>query len=802
MRKWKWFWMVAGILLLAACMDEGAETAVTAVPPTPTPIISPTSESSTPDRDQDFVVIATDAPNEPYTSFNQFGEVTGLIADMMARIAEVADLDYEFVVTPFEGALNSIGRDFDAVLSTLTLPDMPADSVAYSEPYFEIGQVLVVLADEQTLQSAADLQPGMAVGVRQYSFGAEAAAQVLQLAPEDVKAFETYRAAVEALVQMQVVGVIMDHYSAAEFVTAYPEQLKLAGGQGELGWISRNALRIAVAADDEALLTRLNEAITQVLTTTPAAETVARQWLVPAVSGIEVGESRVGTPADELVIGVVGSLQDMDPAGVPDLISWEVKQNTMSGLYRFTADNDLQPLLAADFPSVSEDGLVYTIALRQGVRFPDGSELTADDVKWSIDRASVAGSGSYLINDFLKDEDEDNFADADAVQVVDTYTVQILLQEPAGYFVNVLATPPYFPISSDCYSDVFDPLSTCGGIGPYVIAGWEIGERMRLQANREWPGEPPEFATIQLRFYSTADEMQRALTEFQSIDLAWTGLPYDAYAALAGQDVSGNGEVDFLGWQGPATFKSYLIFEQSAPPWDSENVRRAAAYAVDRDALAATVFNGQRLPLYSPVPDAVPGHLPTLPARDLERARALLQVQGYSAEQPLAFTLWYLNDGRYTPLEEAYAQALAEQLEETGIFQVTLSGAPWSVFQSQIFSCGYPAYLLGWPSPGAPTNYLDVTSWTNFFVQNTDRVFCSNYESEAMDRLVTAVADEPDRAARLTLYADMQTLWAEELPTLDLTQEPRRALSLAKIGGVAVDALGLMHYDRLTKDGG
>jgi peptide/nickel transport system substrate-binding protein len=131
---------------------------------------------------------------------------------------------------------------------------------------------------------------------------------------------------------------------------------------------------------------------------------------------------------------------------------------------------------------------------------------------------------------------------------------------------------------------------------------------------------------------------------------------------------------------------------------------------------------------------------------------------------------------------------------------VTLSGAPWEIFQTQIFSCGYPAYLLGWPSPGAPVDYLGVTSWTNFFVQNTDRVFCSNYESEEMTELVDEAAQELDDAARQEIYVQMQELWAEELPTLDLLQEPRRLLALNNVDGVAIDAMGFLHYEALTKD--
>ena len=182
-------------------------------------------------------------------------------------------------------------------------------------------------------------------------------------------------------------------------------------------------------------------------------------------------------------------------------------------------------------------------------------------------------------------------------------------------------------------------------------------------------------------------------------------------------------------------------------------------------------------------------------------ARELLRVEGYTEATKLSITLWYVNDGRYSANEEAYATAIKAQLEETGVFQVELAGAGWDEIRLQISQCGLPAYLLGWPSPGQPTSYLDVSSWTDFFVINTDRVFCSNYESERMTNLVADARAEVEEGARLELYGRIQTLWAAELPTLPLTQEPRRAVSLPTIDGVRIDALGLMHYEWLTKAG-
>ena len=75
---------------------------------------------------------------------------------------------------------------------------------------------------------------------------------------------------------------------------------------------------------------------------------------------------------------------------------------------------------------------------------------------------------------------------------------------------------------------------------------------------------------------------------------------------------------------------------------------------------------------------------------------------GYTRENPLAITLWFVNDGRYSDVEEQYINTISSQLEATGLFQVEISGAPWDQFRVQIAQCGYPAFLSGlansWPA--------------------------------------------------------------------------------------------------------
>ncbi len=796
--------MLFAALLMAVACDGQTEPEVSDALPSPTAPAAPTADLPV-DAAGDLLVIATDAPLPPFADFDTFGNVVGFNNAVVERIAARAGLDYEFVVTPSDGVLDNIAagsaRDFDAVMSALIIPDTPPPGIAFTQPYLEVGQVLVVLIDDKEIDGPADIQPGTAVGVLMDSAGQDAAAALGVAEPDLFATYDRPSQLIQALIDEVIDVVIVDSYIAEYFARNFPEQVRIAGGEGREAWLDHRAYGIAVAADNAELLNTLNTAL-DALREEGALNELTVAWLIseadPAAA-VDPGESRVGTPSTELFIGVVGQFTDMDPASLTtDFIGWEIKTNTMSGLYRFNPDNELEPLLASALPSVSEDGLEYTIPLRAGLRFPDGSEFTADDVKWSLNRA--AGLGNFLVNTYLKDSNGDNFADEDAVQVMDPSTVKIILKEPTGYFPAILAVPPFFPISSECYSEAGDPGSTCGAIGPYTIVSWDLNDRLRLRANPDWPGDPkPAFENITVKFYADADSMRRSLVEFRSVDLAWTGLPFTDYAELIGLDEDGDGEPDYTGWQGSNTFKSYIIFEQSAEPWDSERVRQAAALAIDHDALAA-LFGGARLPLRSPVPDTIPGHTPTFPERDLEAARALLRAEGYTETERLPITLWYVNDGRYSAVEDAYAATIKSQLEDTGIFQVEVAGAGWDEFRLQISQCGYPMYLLGWPSPGQPTSYLDATSWTDFFVTNTNRVFCSNYASEAMTELVAEARAEVEEGPRLELYGRIQTLWAEELPTLPLTQEPRRAVSLTTIGGVRVDALGMMHYEWLTKE--
>lgn len=774
--------------LVSACRQDQTEQEAPSAPPTPTAVLEPTE---TPPANDDFVTIATDAPYPPFSIFDEFGTVVGFDAELAENIMSSAGYQYEFVVTNFDGMLESVARgEFDMAMTALSEPD-PVPGVVYTDPYLEVGQVLVVLANEETIVSYQAIPPGIPIGVLAGSLaGQRAAMDIAGISEDQLVQYETPGQALQGLIDGQVSGVILDHDDAEHFARTHYEQLRIAGGTGRDAWLTQRSYVIAVSEKRPELLEALNAAINEARNN-GTVERVARNWLVSQET-IDAGESLIGTPDDIIVIGVLGQLDSVDPAAAPSNIGWEVKYNTMSGLYMLDEQNKLVPVLADGPPQVSADGLEYTITLRSGLTFPNGSALTVEDVVWSISRAGSLGS--WHVNAFLKDENEDQIADADAVQALGPNSIRITLQAPASFFPNLLATPPYFVVSQECYNTNPDAARLCNGIGPYQIIEWQSsGEIIQLQANPQWagPGEV-QFENVQLRFYTEASALQNAI-ELGAVDIAWGDLsPAVLEAILQAPDVRA--------WEGGATFKSYLVFQHEDTPWASAPLRQAVALAVDRNALVQAVAPEQRTPLYSPLPDSVPEHVATEPERNLARVRELLQLAGYSETNPLVVPLWYLNDGRYSVQEEAYAQALAQQLEETGMIDVELNGAAWEIYGAQMSECNYATFLLGWPPVGWPTRYPAAMGWLEYFVSNTDTL-CSNYESATMTSLIDQARrlDPADVEGQQAIYTQIQELWAQEFPTLDLTQSGPILVASDTIDGVTFDVMGLLRYENLTK---
>ncbi|MDH7485660.1 MAG: ABC transporter substrate-binding protein [Anaerolineae bacterium] len=708
------------------------------------------------------IIVGTNAEYPPFEYVDETGKIVGFDPDLFDAIAKAAGFEYEFVNTKWDGIFVALASgEFDAVMSAATITDERKQTVDFSAPYFNAGQMITVRADETEITGPEDL-PGHYVGVQLGTTGDIAATAIV--GNEYMKRYEEITLAMQALANGDVDAVVNDGPTSADIVKANPElNLKMVGSP-----FTDEFYGIAVRKDRPEVLAAINTGLA-IVRGDGTYEAIYEKWFgVPKPKVAEV---------EPLIIGTTDSVTDLDPANSYDFHTWEIHHNTMDTLLTYIpGTTELQPGLAESY-AVSDDGLEYTFTLRKGLKFPDGTPFNADAVVWSINRVMrLEGDPSWLVTSFV-----------DYVEAVDEYTVKFVLQNPVGFFPLVVATPPYSPVSPECYpEDDFDIDSTCGGIGPYLIKSWERDVEMVLEANPDYYGKPPAYPSIVVRYFADSTAMRLAL-EAGDIDVAWKTLTPSDY-----QDLEGNPNFNVI--TGPGAYIRYICFNTTTPPFDDKRVRQAISLAIDRSAISDVVFQGTHQNLYSMVPMGMAGHIDAFGERDLERAKALLAEAGFDASNPLVMDFWWTPD-HYGPTEGDVAAMMKQALEETGVIKVNLQSAEWATYTDYFGPGTMPVFLLGWyPDYLDPDNY--VWSFAHTDASEDLGIFYSNPD---MDALLLQAQTETETDTRLELYKQIQELWTTEVPTIPFIQGKLLVVTRKNVSGVVLDPTMFLHYFTLTK---
>jgi len=344
----------------------------------------------------------------------------------------------------------------------------------------------------------------------------------------------------------------------------------------------------------------------------------SKAWAVtkPDVSGVVLDETQVmrywliSLPAekDTLVVGTTESIEtNIDPAASWAYFSSVLISNLGAPLVYIkpgsvAGPDDFTPGLAARW-SYSPDGLTWTFDLKQGLKFSDGTEFTADAVKYSFDRGIglASDTGPYVGLGY-----SDMIANVTAPS---KYRVVLTLKYPVAWFLALLAfsgssivNPEYAPMNKAVdYVEGNAAASNPNDLGPYVLTEWVrlAGKEyeMKLDSNPNYFGASegyPKVKHIVFRFYSDATSLGLAMRS-GDVDMA--------FRHLTPTDIK-NMQTDpsLKVWEGTGGTTMYMAFQEKIPPFDNPKVRQAIAAALDRKELVDTVFLGQAVPLYSMIP--------------------------------------------------------------------------------------------------------------------------------------------------------------------------------------------------------
>lgn len=471
----------------------------------------------------------------------------------------------------------------------------------------------------------------------------------------------------------------------------------------------------------------------------PAAPAAA-----PEAAG-ETGEPKAG---GTLYIGQDFGPQSFDPHKNIAWASINIYESIYNGLVKWNnGESELIPDLATSW-EISDDGLVYTFKIRQGVKFHNGREMTVNDVKFSLDRLrDPAVSVHAAIYSAVED-----------VSVVDSETVQVTLSRPFGtlllFLVDRYAIVP---------QEAVDTLETEPvGTGPFMLDEYVLDQYVRLVRNPDYYEEGyPLLDAVEFKILGDEASKEAAMRS-RSVDMAWFRDPRQAEALS--NDLPG-----IISAQGISSRYIYIRLNLCEEPFNDVNVRRAFSAAMNRQALVNTVippqYGGAVSHMVEPSSPfaADPAALPYY-THDVEQAKSLLAEAGY----PDGISIDAYKVVAANQLDVDAAQVLQQQWAEAGIdvnilpMEVGQILADWNAGNGKMIQVG----IVWEPDP-------DVRLYNVFHSSSAvAQAFC--IADPDLDSLLEQGRASTDRAERLDIYQRVQEHMADQAYVLVLYGYPLR----------------------------
>ncbi|MER8651672.1 ABC transporter substrate-binding protein [Mesorhizobium sp. M0586] len=465
-----------------------------------------------------------------------------------------------------------------------------------------------------------------------------------------------------------------------------------------------------------------------------------------AATVLALAGSQAFAARTDLVIGIPLEPPHLDPtAGAAAAIDEVLYANVFEGLTRIGPNGEVLPDLAESW-AISDDGKVYTFKLHTGVKFHDGSDFDAGDVKFSLDRARADNSVNAQ---------KALFAAIDTVEVVDPTTVKVTLKNPQGSFLYNLGWGDAVivaPESADTNKE--KPIGT----GPFKFQSWAKGSSITLVKSDNYWGAPVSLDKAEFRIVPDAAAAVPALL---SGDIqAFPFFDPDSVAQV-------KDDPRFKVVIGSTEGETILAINNKKPPFDKLEVRQAIAFALDRKAIIDGASAGLGVPIGSHMSPASKAYvdLTGLYPHNVDKAKELLKQAG-------------LENGFKAMLKlppPSYArlggEIIASQLRDVGI-DLEIIPVEWAQWLDQVFTKkDYDLTIVSHTEP----NDIDIYSRKDYYF---------NYDNPAFDKIIAELNLTSDDAKRNTLLGEAQKILADDAVVGFLYELPKVGVWDAKLQGL------------------
>ncbi|MEU6806325.1 ABC transporter substrate-binding protein [Streptomyces neyagawaensis] len=475
---------------------------------------------------------------------------------------------------------------------------------------------------------------------------------------------------------------------------------------------------------------------------------------ISMVAGCGVFSSDASEEQAPIIVGTTSAPSTLDPAAAWDS-SWELMRNVFQPLLNYTpGGSDPEPDAAESCEFTDSGSTTYACTLREGLKFSNGNTLDAKAVKYSIDRIrkiNVNGGPAGLLTTLSR------------VQVKGDREVIFHLNQPDATFPLVLTTPAMSIVDPAEYPE--DKLREDGGVtgsGPYNLESYDEGKTAELVGNDSYKGiADRKNSAVTIRYFQQSDQLVKALKD-KEISVVYRGL-----AAKDVVDIEAHRDEENLQIVENATTEiSYLVFNPKYEWAKNPAVRKAVAQVLDRPALAHNVYKDTVEPLYSMIPRGLVGHttgfFDDYGTPSATKAKKILEGAGIT--EPVPLTLWYTSD-RYGSQTKPAFEELKRQLEESGLFKVTLKSRPWKTYFQGYQKGEYPVFGRGW-NP----DFNDADNFIAPFVGKQNALGTPYDSPEITDELLPESRAESDRGAVGEEFEEAQQILLDDARLIPLWQ--------------------------------
>ena len=438
-------------------------------------------------------------------------------------------------------------------------------------------------------------------------------------------------------------------------------------------------------------------------------------------------------PGGSVVYGMTQDLASLDPHVDTDAGTRDVVFNLYEGLVKPTSDGGFIPAVASDY-IISDDAKTYTFTLRDGITFHDGTPVTIEDVKYSIDRYAEIQGESSAFSSLV-----------DSVEVQDDKTLVVNLKESYSEFLPMM-TIAIIPQSNE------DPAGNPIGTGPFKYVSYTPGQNLELEKyDGYWQEGVPSLDSVEFKFIADVDT---AFVELQAgtIDIL-------KYLTSAQAETLGD---DYNIVQGSMNLVHAMYLNSAYEPLSKTEVRQALCYAVDRDAINNFIFGGKSHIIGSHMIPAMSKYYEpeaeTVYSYDPEKAKELLADAGYADGFDLEITV----PSSYSQHVDS-TQIIADELSQVGI-NVTLNQVEWSTWLQDVYKGGnFQATVIGFDGTLAPSDWLkkyvtdDAKNFMHYSNTEYDDVFNTAYTTVDDD-----VKVENYKKAQMILAEDAAAVYIED----------------------------------------